>query len=143
YPNGDHAGAAHAKVSELSRPPAQPPAPLAAPPPVSVAGTDQARPQSTMLAVPPAPSAQGSFDGQWEGDAPFIGGCGQARIQFQVTGNRISGTGATAAPGVSRPDLSYSTTVTGTIGPDGVGTIEWRQNGARGTIKFTGDRFEA
>jgi hypothetical protein len=145
YPNGDHAGAARAKLAELSRPP---PAPLTAPPPATTGGADQARPQTTVLAAPAltpapaAPSAQGSFDGRWQGEAPAItAGCDVARVQFQVTGNRISGTGSRASyGGGGNPG---TTSVTGTIGPDGVGTIEWGQPYVRGTIKFAGDRFEA
>jgi hypothetical protein len=148
YPNGDHAGAARAKLAELSRPP---PAPLAAPPsspvqpsPAATGSADQPRPQSTALTVPPAPAAQGLFDGRWEGDAPLVPQCGIARLQFQVAGNQISGTGVQSGWGPGMPAFNQpQTTVTGTIGPDGAGTIEWKQPYVRGTIKFTGDRFEA
>jgi hypothetical protein len=145
YPNGDHAGTARAKLAELSRPPPSPPV---QPSPATGSGADQARPQTTALVapaltpVPAAPSAQGLFDGRWQGETPAIAaGCDVVRIQFQVTGNRISGTGSRASFGTN--NNPGTVTVTGTIGPDGVGTIEWGQPYARGAIKFTGDRFEA
>jgi hypothetical protein len=60
--------------------------------------------------------------------------CGGARMQFQMTGNRISGTGA---------GPNWQMRVNRSSNGHGVGTIVWSENNARGTIKFTGDGFEA
>ena len=135
YPNGDHAGAARAKLAELAR---APPTPQAALPPAAAESADRAPPQTALLTPPAAPSAL-ALDGRWMGDAPATPGCWPLRMQFEVTGNRISGAGARAGSA----NAAYTATVSGTIAPDGIGTFEWGQNGATGTIKFTGGRFEA
>jgi hypothetical protein len=61
-------------------------------------------------------------------------------MQLEVAGNRISGTGAT---GTGAGRAASNATISGTIGPDGRGTIEWGRGGPKGTIEFADGRFEA
>jgi hypothetical protein len=127
YPNGDHAAAARARLAELAR----------APP---AATADDGSQMRSRTALSTAPSVALGLDGRWQGDAPVTPYCGPARMQLEVAGNRISGTGAT---GTGAGRAASNATISGTIGPDGRGTIEWGRGGPKGTIEFADGRFEA
>jgi hypothetical protein len=87
-----------------------------------------------FFGVPIAPAAAASFDGKWLADIPAVGKCNfTSTMTLLVVGADIQGQ-------VRRPNDIVG--VTGNVDADGNGSI-LVANVSQGTIKFSGDHFDA